>query len=919
MSTTTSNLSDAKSGTQHKQNVIPLDPYVSNKDKLPGRFFGKQMLTNPPKSGILNDSTFQPFTTLKASEPYQPTVIKNQNAPVTTRTFVPVSPARSGYNQTFTKFESLASTRIKQNDAANTNKNKGNVKHETKINLKNFYTNPPAKGFSLTPHILIGGHEYEYLSEPYGGDKEKMKKQEQRSRSVSESRSNKDQSSRSMDSTKRTSASPLRGKSNRFMPTQPPRSGYNCTIGPFPEYSLGAIPLKVLTKQNMSHLNTKIFIPSGISTKTIATPSLQDKDIFKMSPLFDSESLQSLIIVDCQINDLQLTSLVAMILQQACRKLRYLDLSGNQIGQDQVLQLAYQSDSTVGMKILARLLVDKRVVLSSLNLSRNPIGNFGVHTLSQVIPYTSLRELILSNVNLTPSGCNCLFLSLKFAPSLIKLDISHNTLGFQVFEQLANHLKRQSFLIVLNLKCTKMCNMSLVMIGRSLRYNQTMKEMDISGNIFEKIAVETFCKDLQENRSLQRLICQDCSIPALDQFVRSAWQAQGEAIGIDEDSIKTINKSHNKSRSSQYASSIQSNSEQDGDALPYRDIRCLKNEDVTRLSPFKYREYRGWVISGVLVMILKMIFQLYSTITDITSIFDLYSTGDTVEAFIQRSSFGEEGTIWEGTDENINQYKINGWTIYISFFIGIINMAWSLAGFIDKDMRNKDVILSSDVESSIFWQIRTTIYIIVSLSVNVFRICLMVGVDIINALLSLGLSFLLWVIFYAFSIKRNQQQEIDKNKQNSEDQQPLLGKKQHLDQEDVGEGQPQQQNQKINQSKLRKVYPIQGIDQEEVNKRQRNVNNQQDEEDNYDMDNDDEQEEEEKKDYTIISILLDNSETVMTSVRGRTQFYRWTRAVPSFVLEKNGTQQSADYDESESQNSQMKESDQRKKNQEKKK
>lgn len=72
---------------------------------------------------------------------------------------MPVSPARSGYNQTFTKFESLASTRIKQNDAANTNKNKGNVKHETKINLKNFYTNPPAKGFSLTPHILIGGHE----------------------------------------------------------------------------------------------------------------------------------------------------------------------------------------------------------------------------------------------------------------------------------------------------------------------------------------------------------------------------------------------------------------------------------------------------------------------------------------------------------------------------------------------------------------------------------------------------------------------------------------------------------------------------------------------------------------------------------------------------------------------------------------
>ncbi|KAA6397678.1 MAG: putative E3 ubiquitin-protein ligase RGLG4 [Streblomastix strix] len=38
-----------------------------------------------------------------------------------------------------------------------------------------------------------------------------------------------------------------------------------------------------------------------------------------------------------------------------------------------------------------------------------------------------------------------------------------------------------------------------------------------------------------------------------------------------------------------------------------------------------------------------------------------------------------------------------------------------------------------------------------------------------------------------------------------------------------------------------------------------------------------------------------------------------------FVLEKNGTQQSADYDDSESQNSQMKESDQRKKNQEKKK
>ena len=99
-----------------------------------------------------------------------------------------------------------------------------------------------------------------------------------------------------------------------------------------------------------------------------------------------------------------------------------------------------QFDITPGCKMLSRLLVDHRVMLSSLDLSNNPLGNYGAIALAQVLPHTPLRELKLSNVQMTTVGFNCISRVLRFTTSLALLDVSKNTIGFDGLTSLFRQL-----------------------------------------------------------------------------------------------------------------------------------------------------------------------------------------------------------------------------------------------------------------------------------------------------------------------------------------------------------------------------------------------------------------------------------------------------------------------------------------------
>ena len=79
-------------------------------------------------------------------------------------------------------------------------------------------------------------------------------------------------------------------------------------------------------------------------------------------------------------------------------------------------------------------------MLSSLTLSGNPIGNFGILTLAQVLPHSPLRELYLSNIGMTTEGFQCLARVLRFTTSLTLLDISKNVLGYSGLNPLIDQL-----------------------------------------------------------------------------------------------------------------------------------------------------------------------------------------------------------------------------------------------------------------------------------------------------------------------------------------------------------------------------------------------------------------------------------------------------------------------------------------------
>ncbi|KAK2959326.1 putative protein of unknown function (DUF4586) [Blattamonas nauphoetae] len=228
------------------------EPYVDNPERalLDDRFKGKQFEMRSQKKGMTDDTLISPMLPLAVGEPYnpegKPTKKEKKGKPISEKPFISNSSPMRGALASFSRPEYVPEPQsVKpRSQSPNTTTKRG------------FFTSPPKKGGSGYAHTLIGGDEYEYMPDPYGGDRKKVEKMKPKTpaipfRNVSVARPPYDITFFQPYNTQPAASRAERRKrmkkqnQNEFKPREPfkpssgRKSGVFGTINPFPEYIPG--------------------------------------------------------------------------------------------------------------------------------------------------------------------------------------------------------------------------------------------------------------------------------------------------------------------------------------------------------------------------------------------------------------------------------------------------------------------------------------------------------------------------------------------------------------------------------------------------------------------------------------------------------------------------------------------------------
>ncbi|KAH7821481.1 uncharacterized protein MONOS_7472 [Monocercomonoides exilis] len=518
-------------------------------------------------------------------------------------------------------------------------------------------------------------------------------------------------------------------------------------------------------------------------------------EIQQMSSLFCPKSkLNALSLSDCSLDDDSIMALLILILENKFRNLRYLDLSGNQLGIYTSNPPTVQYDFTPGCKVLSRLLIDKKTKLGTIILDRNPLGNYGLLCLCQVLPHSSLRELRISGINATTKGIFCLTRILKFCSSLNALDISHNYIGHSAMISLLNVLS-SSQIKSLNISNTFLDDLSLIALGIVISKTDFIVSLDISQNKVSKNSAEVFCEFLLTNTSIETLICTEMGEDALEVFIPQALDAK-------------------------YGRGMKSS----------REIVCLKHESVGKFSALKYKAFHGYIVTGLLFLVGQLLFSLISTGMSVMSSIEYIYHGQTVPGwllagFVMLGLFcaaldhfaisrtkqhkepwmsllyllvvgyvvdtvrlimrtkgnwdtiaepvGKKDAVHQSTFasikviralvESIPTIVVQGYMLLIaqqnisfinvlSFIASILSLTFVIASFLST-ISTTHVSQTEPMEESFFWMARLFVYCLISLTLNLLRLCLAASNAPVNVVLYLVISFSFWFLVFSLMSK----------------------------------------------------------------------------------------------------------------------------------------------------------------------
>ncbi|KAK2953720.1 hypothetical protein BLNAU_11277 [Blattamonas nauphoetae] len=285
-----------------------------------------------------------------------------------------------------------------------------------------------------------------------------------------------------------------------------------------------------------------------------------------------------------------------LILKNAPTSLRYLDLSKNKLGLHPPSKLEPQRDSTSGCKIIARVLVDPRVSLSTLILDHNPLGNFGILCLSQVISHSVLRELSLSDVNGLPHGMMCLFRAINHSLNLTTLNLSHNIIGHEAFTLLLKNLP-ETQISSLSLRDTYLDNVILIRLGGMMKENcftTKLDFLDISENAITENEAQDFCNLIRDSVQVGTIAC--APIPHDMISPRQNWNRMDTHYTFIKNQVKF--------------NALKGTPQE-------KKLKPLKKPNVNILTQLQYLKVKSFSIVSVLLLLFNAGLNLYDNINDI--------------------------------------------------------------------------------------------------------------------------------------------------------------------------------------------------------------------------------------------------------------------------------------------------------------
>ncbi|KAF9436215.1 hypothetical protein BGZ76_004540 [Entomortierella beljakovae] len=242
-----------------------------------------------------------------------------------------------------------------------------------------------------------------------------------------------------------------------------------------------------------------------------------------------NNTISTLSLARCGVNDKTVKYLCRVVSKN--ETLKTLDLSGNHITATGVeilaeamlvnrgiTRLCLQSNSIrkAGSVHLASILKKNRV-LRHLNVGSNGLGVEGITNIAEAVRFNrTLFSLSLDMNEMGTKGASAIAIALGSNRHLTHLYLPHNNIGDKGLADICESLKRNKYLVCLDLELNHIglegSIVGLKALGEVLKVNSSLREVNLSYNLFTSQAVECMAFGMAVNTTLESVIFTNCCL-----------------------------------------------------------------------------------------------------------------------------------------------------------------------------------------------------------------------------------------------------------------------------------------------------------------------------------------------------------------------------------------------------------------------
>ncbi|KAF9149481.1 hypothetical protein BG015_008727 [Linnemannia schmuckeri] len=281
---------------------------------------------------------------------------------------------------------------------------------------------------------------------------------------------------------------------------------------------------------DMTGKNSKVLEALNITSASISASDA--KILAKLIKSSDTANIKTLKmdLARSGVNDKTVKYLARVIVKNEA--LKTLDLSGNHIT---ALGAEYLADAMVQNRSITRLsiqsnnirkagapfiakILNKNRVVRHLNMGSNGLGADGVSIIAESVRFNrTLTSLSLDMNEMGSKGANAIATALISNRHLTHLYMPHNNIGDTGLADLCESLKRNWTLISLDLELNHIGKgqsaVGLKALGELLMVSTTLREINLSFNLFSAEAIAALAAGMCKNSTLESVLLNNCCLP----------------------------------------------------------------------------------------------------------------------------------------------------------------------------------------------------------------------------------------------------------------------------------------------------------------------------------------------------------------------------------------------------------------------